>query len=152
MVISFINNVHLYAERIYINRLFLGKYVCKECGHDLFRSETKYKHHTPWPAFSNTILSDSVAKKEERKGTLKVKNIHKDVFMCFHFMFLLIYVVCVWPTKGTYVCSACNNPLFSSSSKYEHGTPWPAFHNPITTNSLAKRKEGARAYKVRVIF
>jgi len=46
------------------------------------------------------------------------------------------------------VCSACDNPLFSSCSKYKHGTPWPAFHNPINSNSLAKRKEDAKAYKV----
>ena len=49
-----------------------GKYVCKECGHELFRSEAKYEHQTPWPAFTKTILPDSVAKFEERKGALKV--------------------------------------------------------------------------------
>ena len=53
----------------------LGKYVCKECGHDLFRSEAKYEHETPWPAFTKTILPDSVSKREERKGALKVKYI-----------------------------------------------------------------------------
>ena len=50
--------------------------------------------------------------------------------------------------KGFYVCSACENPLFSSNSKYKHGTPWPAFHSPINQNSLSKRKEDSRAYKV----
>ena len=50
--------------------------------------------------------------------------------------------------KGFYVCSACENPLFSSNSKYKHGTPWPAFHSPINQNSLLKRKEDSRAYKV----
>ena len=53
----------------------LGKYVCKECGHDLFRSEAKYEHETPWPAFTKTILPDSVSKREERKGALKVKKV-----------------------------------------------------------------------------
>ena len=39
-----------------------GVYACSECGYELFSSKTKYEHHTPWPAFTNTIHSDSVSK------------------------------------------------------------------------------------------
>ncbi|HEY5763068.1 MAG TPA: peptide-methionine (R)-S-oxide reductase, partial [Rhodocyclaceae bacterium] len=28
---------------------------------------------------------------------------------------------------GTYLCAACNNPLFDASKKYESGTGWPSF-------------------------
>jgi len=28
---------------------------------------------------------------------------------------------------GTYVCGACGTPLFSSKTKYNHGTGWPSF-------------------------
>ena len=56
----------------YLSKFLSGKYVCNECGHDLFKSETKYEHHTPWPAFSKTIHPDSVAKVQERTGALKV--------------------------------------------------------------------------------
>ena len=32
---------------------------------------------------------------------------------------------------GTFVCAACFLPLFDSSTKYESGTGWPSFWQPI---------------------
>lgn len=32
---------------------------------------------------------------------------------------------------GTYVCAACFLPLFDSSTKYESGTGWPSFWQPL---------------------
>ena len=33
--------------------------------------------------------------------------------------------------KGTFVCAACELPLFESETKYKSGTGWPSFWKPI---------------------
>ncbi|HEX2215384.1 MAG TPA: peptide-methionine (R)-S-oxide reductase MsrB [Xanthobacteraceae bacterium] len=33
--------------------------------------------------------------------------------------------------KGTFVCAGCDNPLFSSETKFESGTGWPSFYQPL---------------------
>ena len=41
---------------------------------------------------------------------------------------------------GTFICAACFQPLFASSSKYESGTGWPSFWQPLP-NAVATRTD-----------
>jgi peptide-methionine (R)-S-oxide reductase len=45
--------------------------------------------------------------------------------------------------KGTYVCAACGNPLFSSETKFDSGTGWPSFWQPLTEKSVATETDGS---------
>lgn len=38
--------------------------------------------------------------------------------------------------KGIYKCAACGLELFSSDTKFESGTGWPSFWQPVNTNSV----------------
>ena len=40
---------------------------------------------------------------------------------------------------GTWVCAACNNPLFTTSTKFESGTGWPSFYDVIPGHVETKR-------------
>jgi peptide-methionine (R)-S-oxide reductase len=43
--------------------------------------------------------------------------------------------------KGTYVCAACGLPLFSSETKFESGTGWPSFWQPIDPHNVETKTD-----------
>lgn len=46
--------------------------------------------------------------------------------------------------SGTYACVGCQNPLFSSQTKFESGTGWPSFYAPIVPNAVYTEPDGSR--------
>jgi peptide-methionine (R)-S-oxide reductase len=42
---------------------------------------------------------------------------------------------------GVYRCIVCNNPLFSSNTKFESGTGWPSFYQPISEDAVATHED-----------
>ena len=38
--------------------------------------------------------------------------------------------------KGVYKCSCCGNELFDSDTKFESGTGWPSFNQPINDENV----------------
>jgi peptide-methionine (R)-S-oxide reductase len=45
--------------------------------------------------------------------------------------------------KGTYSCIGCDQLLFSSDHKFESGTGWPSFYQPLIKNNVEISKDGA---------
>jgi peptide-methionine (R)-S-oxide reductase len=43
--------------------------------------------------------------------------------------------------KGTYVCAGCGNPLFSSDTKFDSGTGWPSFWEPMGQDSVQTEED-----------
>jgi peptide-methionine (R)-S-oxide reductase len=48
-----------------------------------------------------------------------------------------------WDCKdeGTYHCVCCGTALFSSDSKYDSGTGWPSFFQPIQEEGVSERTD-----------
>ena len=43
--------------------------------------------------------------------------------------------------KGVYSCAGCNNRLYSSAHKYESGTGWPSFYQPIDKGAVGRKAD-----------
>ena len=48
-----------------------------------------------------------------------------------------------WDTKdaGTYHCRVCDAALFKSDTKYESGTGWPSFSDPVNGDAVAEKRD-----------
>jgi peptide-methionine (R)-S-oxide reductase len=46
-----------------------------------------------------------------------------------------------WDTKtpGIYHCVCCDQPLFSSATKYDSGSGWPSYWAPITPEAVTEK-------------
>jgi peptide-methionine (R)-S-oxide reductase len=49
-------------------------------------------------------------------------------------------------TPGTYTCVCCGQELFSSDTKFESGTGWPSFWQPVKDENV--EEESDRSYGV----
>ncbi len=43
--------------------------------------------------------------------------------------------------KGIYLCACCNTPLFSSQQKYDSGSGWPSYWQPVSPEVIATRTD-----------
>lgn len=43
--------------------------------------------------------------------------------------------------KGIYTCAACNNPLFTSATKFDSGSGWPSFFDQIDSTAIIKKPD-----------
>jgi peptide-methionine (R)-S-oxide reductase len=43
--------------------------------------------------------------------------------------------------EGLYVCVSCGNPLFKSDTKYESGSGWPSFWQPVSPNAVTEHED-----------
>jgi peptide-methionine (R)-S-oxide reductase len=69
---------------------------------------------------------------------LKAKLNRESVNVCFHKGTEAPFTGKYWNNheKGTYECVVCGTPLFSSDTKFESGTGWPSFFQPVSSDVI----------------
>lgn len=53
--------------------------------------------------------------------------------------------------KGDYLCVCCGNPLFSSATKFDSGTGWPSFYEPVSKSVDENRDESSFMVRTEVV-
>jgi peptide-methionine (R)-S-oxide reductase len=50
-----------------------------------------------------------------------------------------------WKTKepGTFLCACCGQELFDSNTKFDSGTGWPSFSQPMDANAVVEHSDTA---------
>ncbi len=43
---------------------------------------------------------------------------------------------------GRYACICCGKPLFASETKYDSGTGWPSFYQPLDADAVQTKVDG----------
>ena len=46
-------------------------------------------------------------------------------------------------TPGVYACVACGEPLFDSNTKFDSGTGWPGFYQPLNDASVEEEVDSS---------
>lgn len=44
---------------------------------------------------------------------------------------------------GTFHCVCCDAPLFEANAKFDSGTGWPSFFQPVSANAVSEHQDGA---------
>lgn len=50
-----------------------------------------------------------------------------------------------WNSKenGVYSCKCCNTPLFNSTTKFDSGTGWPSYFEPISKDDIEEVRDSS---------
>jgi peptide-methionine (R)-S-oxide reductase len=44
---------------------------------------------------------------------------------------------------GTYNCICCGNPLFTSETKFDSGTGWPSYWQPVEPSAVSEKEDNS---------
>ena|SRR5438034_6650386 len=126
--------------------ILMGALLCgllTGCGDARIRADASVVNRTASPApIANWNMKDKVIKTEEEWK----KELSPDQFRVLRRKGTeRAFTGDYWNNHepGTYRCSACGLELFSSDTKFESGTGWPSFYQPIKEGQVATEEDNS---------
>ena len=49
--------------------------------------------------------------------------------------------------EGMYYCAGCGAPLFSSKTKYNSGSGWPSYYEPVASDAVEELRDGSHGMR-----
>lgn len=85
----------------------------------------------------------STMRTKEEMEELKTKLSRESVNVCFNSGTEAPFTGKYWNNHetGTYHCIVCDAPLFSSETKFESGTGWPSFFQPVSKDGIKESSD-----------
>ena len=82
---------------------------------------------------------------KEDKAKLKLRLTPEQYDVCVNKGTEMPFTGQYWSSheRGIYQCVVCGNPLFDSDTKFESGTGWPSFWEPIGTGSVREESDNS---------
>jgi peptide-methionine (R)-S-oxide reductase len=78
---------------------------------------------------------------KEEEAKLKLRLTPQQFNVCFNKGTEMPFTGEYWDSheKGVYQCVVCGNPLFDSGTKFESGTGWPSFWEPLGKGGIKEK-------------
>ena len=107
--------------KLLILSIFTTTLICQSLPNGKIKMDPKNKNDSEWKE-SLSPLTYKVLRQKGTESHGSGKYYHYD-------------------KEGIYYCGGCGSPLFDSRSKYDSGSGWPSFWEPVDSSAVSKKSD-----------
>ena len=92
---------------------------------------------------ADTVVDQAAAKVAKTEAEWKAELTPEQFKVCRHKGTERAFSGAYWNTKtpGMYLCACCGQALFSSETKFDSGTGWPSFWQPVDAKAIGTESD-----------
>ena len=92
---------------------------------------------------ADTVVDQAAAKVAKTEAEWKAELTPERFKVCRHKGTERAFSGAYWNTKtpGMYLCACCGQELFSSDTKFDSGTGWPSFWQPVDAKAIGTESD-----------
>lgn len=120
----------LMLSMLFISSLAIGQTSTKDKEHNHKKANVPYKVNKSEAEWRKQLTAEEF-KVLRQKGTERAFTGEYDQFK----------------EKGTFTCAGCGQALFSSKAKFDSGTGWPSYYEPISKDAVREEPDNSYGMK-----